>query len=280
MVAKTAKAAVSKEAGTALVNWEERLANEANIASKMEEGVGGASFFSIRGGVLSFNNAAVPGNQMGVIILDAVLERTYYTEEFDPENPAPPTCFAFGREDDEMSPHENVVKAGQEQHPTCSGCEWDQWGSADKGKGKACRQVRRVALIPAGTFDAQGRFSSILEESHYKDAAMGYLKVPVTSVKTYAGYVRQVATTMRRPPFAMFTKVSVRPDPKTQVAVNFEALGEVPLNLLDTLLKRVNLAKAEIEFPYDLTPRDEAPAKPAKVARGKAGSAPRRPAKF
>jgi hypothetical protein len=91
------------------------------------------------------------------------------------------------------------------------------------------------------------------------------MKIPVTSVKGYAAFVKSVAGSLKRPPHGIFTKVSVRPDPQTQLKVLFEPLAQVPNELLPAIMKRHEEAAASIEFPY--APAEEREAKPK--ARGK-----------
>ena len=274
-----ARAPKKTSESTAVANWDEELARQAAIAEKMEANVGGGQFFSIRGGTLSFNDSPVPGNRMAVVIADHVLENVYYEGDFDPNVLSPPTCFAFGRDEDDIAPHEVVVKAGQNQDDgagACKGCPLNAWGTADKGRGKACRNTRRLALIPAGQFDSSGRFTAVTDVDHFQTSALAYMKLPVTSVKGFASFVKSVAGSLRRPPHGIFTSIKVEPDPKNQVRVVFEPLSAVPNNLLAAIMKRHQESQSTIGFPYNLE-RDEAPAAPAKRGRGKA--APAAPAK-
>lgn len=249
---------------TAVANWEDEMARQAEIAAGMEAHTAAGAFFSVRAGQLSFDGAPIPGNQMAVVIIDAILENVFYEGAYDADNPAPPTCFALGRDDAEMAPHETVVEAGQAQNETCRGCANNEWGSAERGRGKACRNTRRLALIPAGTIDvSNGRFSPFVDADHFETAAIGYLKVPVTSVKAYATYVKQVAGALRRPPHGVFTRVRVVPDASTQLKVLFEPLDAVPPGIIPVLMKRHEEAKAVIGFPYQLSydqPETERPA--------------------
>lgn len=246
----------------AVVNWEDEMAKQADVAAAQEANSGGGSFFSIRGGILAFNDAAVPNNRMGVIITDSILENVFYEGAYDPDNVTPPTCFAFGRDDETIAPHENVVAEGQAQHETCRGCPQNEWGTADKGKGKACGNRRRLGMIPAGTFDRDGRFEPFDDAESFKTATLGFMKLPVTSVKGYATFVKQVAGAMRRPPHGIFTKVSVVPDAKTQFRVVFEPIGPVPGEVMAAVMERHKETASVIEFPYSL----EAPEPVAKSA--------------
>lgn len=265
-----------KAPGTSVVKWDEELAKQAEVAAGMENSTASGAFFSLKGGILAFNDAPVPNNQMGVIILDSILENVFYEGKYDPENPSGPSCFAFGRDDKTLQPHEVVKKAGSDMHPQCSGCALNEWGSAETGRGKACRNSRRLALIPAGNFNASGKFELNDDPEHYATAAMAFLKLPVTSVKGYAAFVKQVAGALKRPPHGIITKVSVRPDPSSQFKVVFEPISQVPNELMGAIMQRHKEAMSVIEFPYQLAdPEAEKPAPKSKAnpARDKAAAA-------
>lgn len=262
-----------KGKGTALAKWDEELARRAQVAAAMEESVASGQFFSTRGGVLAFNDSPLPGNQMAVVILDSIMENTYYEGDFDPDNPSGPTCYAFGREEKELAPHAQVVEAGTAQSEQCAGCPMNEWGTADKGRGKACKNTRRLALIPAGTINEKTDAVDLFDdEEHFKTAQVAYLRVPVTSVKGYAAFVKQVVGALRRPPCGIFTKVSVVTDPKTQFKVVFEPIGEIPDALMGTVLARAEEAEQLIAFPYPRYDEEEKP------ARGRGAPAKGRPA--
>lgn len=267
-----AKRTASKQTTTALQVYDEELAKIAAQASKTEDSAAGGSFFSVRGGVLTFDNTPMPNNCIGVIILHSILENVYYPGKFDPEAPQAPSCFAFGTENADLSPHE---LATDPQNKTCAGCPNNEWGTADVGRGKACRNTRRLALIPAGQFDKAGReFTPFDDPEHFRTAQIAFLKLPVTSVKGYATFVKQLAGTLKRPPCGVFTKITVVPDAKTQFKVLFEPQGLVTNDLLSVVMKRFEEAKAIIDFPYQ--PMEDAlsssrPASRAKKPQPKAG---------
>lgn len=262
--------------GTSVVAWDEELAKQAAIAAGMEESTASGQFFGLKAGVLTWNDTPVQNNEMAVIILDSVLENVYYEGAYDPDVPQSPTCFAFGRDDKTMAPHANVVAAGNQQcgaSGLCNGCEMNEFGSAEKGKGKACRNTRRLAMIPAGNFNKNGDFTMFKESDHFATTPIGFMKLPVTSVKGYAAFVKQVAGVLRRPPHGIITKVKVIPDPKSQFKVIFEPLENVPNDFMGSIMERNKEAQALIEFPYSLDDAEEAPA--AKRGAKKASPAKR-----
>lgn len=266
---------------TALVKWDEELAKQAEVAAGMEANTGGGQFFSLKSGILSWQDAPLPNNQMAVVILDSILENVFYEGKYDPDTPQGPTCFAFGREEKTLAPHTIVIEAGNAQcgaSGLCDGCEMNEWGSSDVGRGKACRNTRRLAMIPAGTFNQADKFELIEDEEHFASTAIGFMKLPVTSVKGYASFVKQVAGALRRPPFGIVTKVKVVPDPKSQFKVVFEPIMNLPDELMSAIMQRHEEAKSTIDFPYQ--PNDEEAAPPPPKRGSRAAQKPARDRKY
>jgi len=240
-----------------VTKYDEAFAAMADEYAKGERA--GGDFLSTRGGILTFQDDALPGNQMCVIILDAVRERTYYTEKFDPAREAnlPPLCYAFGRDNDEMAPHVSMQASSyfEPQSEECATCPYNEWGSADTGRGKACSERRRMALLPAGYYvpkrgSRDFDLHLFTEEEHYESADIAFLKLNVMSVKDWARYVTHLSSALRRPPLAVITRIFLEPDPKSQFRVKFEVIEELPSSLYEVVLKRHEEAKAGIIFGY------------------------------
>lgn len=260
--------ATKKQPSTAIVRWDEELAKQATVAAGMEANTGGGQFFSSRGGILAWQEAPLPNNQMAVVILDSILENTFYEGRYDPETPQGPTCFAFGRDEKTLAPHTVVIESGNEQcgaSGLCAGCPMNEFGTAEVGRGKACKNTRRLGMIPAGTFGKDGKFELNEDVEHYATTAVGFMKLPVTSVAGYASFVKQIAGALHRPPFGIVTKVKVIPDPKSQFKVVFEPIMSLPDELMGAIMKRHEEVKATIDFPYQ--PREEEAAPPARGSR-------------
>lgn len=256
---KPAAKAAAKPTTKAVAKWDDRLAQFATEAAATEKTSGG-KFISTRGGRLSYGGAEVPGNKMTVVILDHVMENHLYGNDYDPENPASPVCYAFGRNEDEMEPHE---EAGEKQCDNCKECPNNKWGSAEKGRGKACKNIRRLGML---TEDG-------LED--IENAEVAFLRVPVTSVKAWAGYVQSLANNLRRPPFGVVTEIGIAPDPNTQFRLTFTCVQNIDeADVLEALEARREKLAGEISFPY--APHEAPPEKPQRGAV-RAGA---KPAKF
>jgi len=236
---------------TALVTMNEEMKKFAEQYAKTEQSVATGGFFGLKGGILTFEGAPVTGNKMCVIVLDYILENVYFPDAYDPDVIIPPKCYAFGREDADMVPHPLVVAAGHAQageSGKCSGCRHNVFGSAETGKGKACGNRRRLAVIPAGTYkdDKLTVFTNPLQFN----APLAYLKLPVTSGKDFSTYVKQLRGTIEVPPFGVYTVVSVVPDAKSQFKVQFQAIQPIDEKVFSVVRARHEEATQNIMFPY------------------------------
>lgn len=250
--------ALAKRGGTAITKWEAELAKHAADVAAAEQMPTG-QFVSIRAGVLTIGGQPVKDNKVKVVIIDHVYENALYRGDYDADNPQPPHCFAFGRNEKELAPHEEAYEPANE---ACEGCPNNVFGSADKGKGKACKNTRRLALISADG----------LSPDSVQDGELVYMKLPVTSTKGWAYYVKGLFAAYKRPPFAVVTEVAVVPDPNSQFKVTFTYVGMVPDNVMGAIMERREKVMAEIMFPYG-KPTEPAPkkgkakGKPAKQQR-------------
>jgi hypothetical protein len=232
--------------GKAIVRWDAELSKLAQMATSVEENVGaGGNMIGTAGGRLKYKGADIPGNKMTVVVVDHVIEYGYYTDGFDPDNPQSPACFAFGRDEKQLCPHE---KSADKQNDTCQGCPQNEFVTALVGKGKACKNIRRLAIL------SQGDLEDVV------NAEIAYLKVPVTSVKGWAGYVRQIAEVLKRPPLGVLTEISLHPDPKTQFRMEFKMVETIDDGeLIGALLEKKKSVEKEIEFPYVQIEQEERP---------------------
>lgn len=184
---------------------------------------------SLKAGVMSYGGTAVPGNNMDVIIIGSAYRNVWYAGRYDANNIVNPNCFAFSTDEETLEAHANVPEAPptDEESPgvrgenerACNGCSKGAWGSdPGGGRGKACKQTRRLLLLPADVLQAEDVAKAI------KESEMAILDVPVTSVKGYANLVSTLSASQGLPVWAAVTNVLVQPDAKTQFKVVFTPL--------------------------------------------------------
>ena len=242
---------------TAVVSWADKLAAKAQEAAA-EEKVSSGTAVTCRSGQLSIGGQAIAGNKLSIVVVGSIFENNYYDPEFDydPDAPRSPICFAFAKKEEELVPHED---SSEVQHESCKGCEWNEFGSAAKGRGKACKNIRRLALMSASPLTADG----------IKDGEIAYMKLPVTSGPGWAAYVNMLSAVHKRPPFAVITEIGAVPDPKTQFKITFTHKGNIEDDELLGLLDEKNDGTFKfLAVPYQANSA-EAPAKKKPVAKGK-----------
>lgn len=255
----------AKKTGKEVADFDAELAAMAEQSSTLTNSSAGGKFFSTSGGILKFDDTPLPDNQMCVIIAAHCLENVYYEDDYDPGQVSPPTCFAFCKDPANIKtfgPPEDMDDAFERQSDTCHDCWANEFGSASKGKGKACSNRRRLAVLPAGTYDKDGDLELYDDAEHFASCEEAYLKVPVMSGKRFDNYLKQIADQMRKPLFAVYTRVYLEPDPKSQFTVNFELIEEIEdKDMLRSLMARYKSLHEEIDFPY-APPSEEEEEKP------------------
>lgn len=211
-MAEKKEVAVVPAASTAVVDWQAQLAAMAVTTAEQEKPSG--NWVSFRAGVLSFGGNPIKGNKMKVVVVHSLHENQIYKEKFDSNNPGQtPYCFAFAENEEDLKPHPDSLEP---QAESCAVCPNNVWGSdPEGGRGKACKNVRRLAMI---AFDDMGDINK---------APVALAKLPVTSVKNWSSYANQIANVLKLPPLAVVTEMSVEPDTKTVFQVNFALIDKI-----------------------------------------------------
>jgi hypothetical protein len=199
-------------AGTAVADWQKQLADMAIATAEAEKPSG--NWVSFKSGVLSVGGNPIKGNKMQVVVIHSAFENQIYRDKYNANNPGQtPYCYAIAELDEDLKPHPD---ASDPQAASCAECPNNVWGSdPEGGKGKACKNVRRLAMI------------SVADMGDIVKAPVAMANLPVTSVKNWSTYANQIANVLKIPPLAVITELSVEPDAKTQFQVNFSLVDKV-----------------------------------------------------
>jgi hypothetical protein len=224
--------------------WDEILAKHATAAAALETPT--TQNISVRGGYMTLNGVAVPNSDLDCVIIASTFENQYYdpAKPFDPDNLQNPICFSMSLTGEEMVPD---PKSLYPQSTDCTNCPQMAWKSDPiRKKGKACKEKRKLALLPAGQLKTGG----------IKKAELALLAIPVTSVKNWSNYVNSLRDEHQRPPFAMLTTISSRPHPRYQLEVTFALKGFVEEQFLGEVMDRIGPAQTLMMTPYEGQPED------------------------
>jgi len=237
-----------KKSDKDIVSWEEMMKTEAKDVAKTERP--SVTRISLQSGIMTYNDTAVPNNELICIVADAVHEQVYYDKPWSPGVVNPPACFAYGEPGSALKAHEEVPERDWENWGNCSTCAMAQWGSGRRDgaptKGKACGERRKLAILP---------WLEDVEE--YANAEIAILSLPVMSVKNWANYVNGLNAQFQRPCWGMLTKINVRPDPKSQFRVHFEPIEALADEYVGAVHARKEVCRNTLMVPYDLSPSEE-----------------------
>lgn len=161
---------------------------------------------------------ALPDGQKGptieVVILDFVWFMVNYPGVYNSNDPKKPNCFAVGRENPEPKGDELGLKphssSADPQGDDCKTCPKNEWGSAASGKGKACKNQRRLVVL-APDADAGSEPMS--------------LYVSPGGLKYFDAYVARLQNEHGLLPVQVITKISFDPN-QTYPLLNFSLVGK------------------------------------------------------
>lgn len=245
------------------MSWRDRVAQSAQRAVAQAINPSSGTWIKTQGGRFTFKDLHL--NEIECIIISKAIEHADYEAGFNPDNPANPRCFALALEPEGMAPDD---ASEEKQNDTCAGCPQMEWGSADQGRGKHCKQIRRLALIPMP--------SGKLTPELIAEQELAYLKIPVMSVSGIDQYV--VSLCENGAEWMYPTRLKIVPDPKSQFRIVAELMTRNAKPFQEILYDAINekIAEAEKELLRPYTPIEHAEPAP----RGRAAKpAPTRAAK-
>ena len=243
------KATRSKEM-VSMADWEKRMAEAASAQESLEQ-TGSGSAISTRNGKFSYQGTTI-GYEMDVIVLGFSHARAWYDQAYDSDEQQSPACFAISEDGLEESPHEDSPVP---QADICANCEYDAWGSANTGNGKACRQHRRLMVM------------AWQDDLHEADVAS--VNVPPASLKNWKGYIKKVSKQLHRPCYGVVTKMSFDQD-ADYATMDFDMVEQIndPADM-QVVMDAVETIEDDLMRPYDVSNYEAPQSKPKKRATKK-----------
>lgn len=233
-------------------------------SARMPSG-GGGGYISIRGKNFNFQGAVLD-DPLRIIVLDYSYENALYEGKWDPENPAPPVCFAMSKTSGELAPHPDSPKPQSEE---CKGCPHNEYGTADTGKGKACKNSIRIALLSTAT--------KKFDTAYIEKADPALMRLPPSSLKHFRGYLKKITDGLQLPLFSVMTDLSFDEDEATPVVIPQFGDELSDRKILQSLIKKREVVQQPLLQPFDVSnysedkpkKKKEKPKKPKPKIAGK-----------
>jgi hypothetical protein len=219
------------------INYEEQLAKEsAEIAKRIAAPSGDRIKYNSNRSFITPDGSE--GEVLEVVVVDFVTAYMFYDGPYDRENPQSPACFAIGPEPSMLVPSGN---SPARQAETCSACPNNQFGSALTGKGKACKNTRLLAIMPASALDNPG-----------EDAPIWIMAVPPTSIKAFDAYVHTLANKHTTTPTGVITQITMDSN-STFAAPRFTIVRPLTGKELGTFMSRRDEAVTRLNTEPDVS---------------------------
>jgi hypothetical protein len=238
---------LSSPASSALALYDELFDSELTAGAAGETGI--APFISTTDGVMKHGEIEI-GTELDAVILGIAVEHALYPQAYSKGKPSNPVCFYVGAKEEDAAPD---PKSPQKQGATCEKCLKGAFGSASNGVAKACRQTRRLLILPV---------------SHPLDpeAQLYRLRIPPTSVKHLRKYVKKVET-FKRKVQGLVTHIEFSGHDKNRFEVGFEAREYIEdVGVLRALSRRISEAKSAL-YQLPMVTADGDVAAPVKGGR-------------
>lgn len=146
---------------------------------------------------------------LSCIVVNWVTVNQYYKGRYDPNNIKPPVCVALGQTPKGMKPFD---ASPEKQHDDCDSCPQNQW--AKDGSGKACKNQRLLAVVPA---------------DDPENGPLMLLRVSPTGIKHFDKYVQEITESGAPVPHPVAVVTLIGFDPKVEYpTLRFKSDGPNP----------------------------------------------------
>ena len=256
---QTALAPITPKGTTAIAaplpQWQLDLQKEARDESAKE--VVTQALISHKGGRLSIDGKPCADGVLKLAVIDYTCSKAFYAEAFNPDVASTPSCYAFGNDEKQMAPH---ADAPDKQAATCAECPHNKFGTALMGKGKRCKDERRVAGVV-----------EVTDPESIANAEVRQLTVPPGSLKNWGQYLTGLRdVTASGNVRTVLTEVGTEPYGGAY-ALTFKPVAKLGDDLVGAILSRRESTHAALVAPYPTISADEKPkaAPRSSKARGK-----------
>ena len=189
--------------GKEIVNMEDEIKKQL-MAQKGQLGALPSNKISTSGKEFTLPDGQT-GKDLDCIILDFAWFMVNYPGVYNANDPKQPNCFAVGRDNPDsglLIPHES---SADRQHSYCKECPKNQWGSAATGRGKACKNQRRLVLLAPDADEGSEPMT---------------LYVSPGGLKFFDAYVSRLSNEHKLLPVQVITRISFDPN-QTYPLLNF-----------------------------------------------------------
>lgn len=239
-------------------DWERQLRERAkDVKSALTVGV---PRITHKSGILAIDKNRVKDNRLAVVVLGMVWTKEHYEKEYEEGSTDTPDCYAFGTKERGLVPFAGVPA---KQSDTCDGCPHNQFGTAEKGRGKRCQDKPRLLVLIASDIAARGDqpvATAIAKAQHYQ------ISIPAASLSAKGAerglglnkYVGSLGEQTDHGDLTeAITEITTEPREKGAYFVVFNFLGKTPREAMPHLAKRASGVMEVVAQPFPVISKEK-----------------------
>lgn len=186
----------------ALVQYEEQLKRElAGLRDNVE--APSSNRISTKGKIFKLPDGRTHPGPLLAVVLDFIGINQYWKGVYNPNVRAPADCYAINKVLKDLAPpvrdpqNPKAAFVANPQAVRCEICPQNKWGTGVNGKGKACKNQRRMIIV-APDFDEKSQPMT--------------LQIPPTATTHWDKFVLDVASDGQMMPIQVITEISFDPN--------------------------------------------------------------------
>ena len=238
---------------TPMEDWEVALAEQAKNEKSQE--TLGIPRITHDNGIIKIDSKPVADNKLSLAIVDFVFSKSYFKEKYVKGKAQVPVCYGYGRKEEEVLPH---AAAPEKVCESCKGCEHNKFFTAEIGKGKRCKDERKLLCVVA-TDDPES----------IQAAEMRTLSIPPGSLKNWGKYLAQISEVSPYGVRGVMTEISTEPGASGAYAITFKPVDRLAKETVREVVSRSKGADALLMTAWPKLEAQEEQAQRSDKARSK-----------
>jgi hypothetical protein len=257
---KTTAVATVAKTGTNIISIRDQL--KAQVAAPAGKTEGGAKKVKMDRTTFTLPNGSMFQAPMRAVVLDFNTQHSLYEKDFVKGQISPVICAALGDNPKAMVPYGSIAEP---QCGDCSGCWANEFKSAKNGTGKACKQVRTLAIMvedASGVIDPKG--------------PIFLMQTNVTANKVFDAFVKSVSSVFQLPPVGVVVSMGIDSSNPTWNFATYDNPQPMEDADIAAFMARQTEARGMLAEETTVSVPTPEPVKAAPAARGKVSVAARR----
>ena len=218
-------------------DWEVALAAKAKNEKSQE--TLGIPRITHDNGKIKIDQKPVADNKLKVAIVDYIFSKAYFAEKYVKGKAQVPACYGYGASEPEVVIHDAVEEKNRQCDTGCKDCEHNLFFTAEVGKGKRCKDERKLLVVVAND-----------DPESIAAAEMRTLSVPPGSLKNWGKYLAGIDEITPYGVRGVMTEISTEDGAAGAYALTFKPVDRLAKETVREIVRRSEKSAAMLVTPW------------------------------